>query len=71
MPAQTVVPALPAPARQCGRCQGALEADPELFFQTDWVLCPQCAEVLLPSRQQDRSYRRSRRNDPAGAPGPT
>ena len=56
MPAQTVLPGVPVPARQCGRCQCALEADPELFFQTDWVLCPQCADILLPSCQQERSY---------------
>lgn len=39
----------PLAQRHCGRCQCAFEADPDLLFQTDWSLCPACAEVLLPS----------------------
>lgn len=36
------------PDRHCGRCQRAFPADPKLFFQTDWALCPECKEILLP-----------------------
>jgi hypothetical protein len=36
--------------RVCGRCRSTLEDDPTLVFQTDWALCPACAEVLLPAK---------------------
>jgi hypothetical protein len=36
------------PQRHCGRCQCSFEADPALFFQSDWGLCPGCTEILLP-----------------------
>jgi hypothetical protein len=36
--------------RQCGRCRRSFEGDPTLFFQSDWALCPECAEILLPTR---------------------
>ena len=36
------------PERHCGRCRRFFEADPQLFFQTDWALCPECTEILLP-----------------------
>jgi hypothetical protein len=42
--------AKPLPQRNCGRCQRAFDGDPNLFFQTDWALCPECADILLPSR---------------------
>jgi hypothetical protein len=61
---------LPLAPRHCGRCQRPFDADPELYFQTDWALCPSCAEILLPSRQRDRSYLRSHANHPAGASEP-
>lgn len=38
------------PQRHCGRCRRFFAADPDLFFQTDWALCPECAEILLPQR---------------------
>jgi hypothetical protein len=40
----------PVPDRHCGRCQGALPADPDLFFQSDWSLCLPCRTILLPGR---------------------
>ena len=40
----------PLPDRHCGRCQRAFPGDPKLFFQTDWALCPQCEDILLPHR---------------------
>lgn len=40
----------PEGRRHCGRCQIDFEADPTLFFQTDWALCPACQEILLPRR---------------------
>jgi len=40
---------LPLPTRHCGRCQREFDGDPNLFFQTDWTLCPACADILLPS----------------------
>jgi len=40
---------VPLPKRLCGRCQCEFDGDPNLFFQTDWSLCPPCAEILLPS----------------------
>lgn len=36
------------PERHCGRCRRSFEGDPQQFFQTDWALCPQCREILLP-----------------------
>ena len=42
---------VPLPKRRCGRCQCEFDGDPTLFFQTDWALCPPCAEILLPSLQ--------------------
>jgi len=39
----------PLPTRHCGRCQCEFDGDPNLFFQTDWSLCPACADILLPS----------------------
>jgi hypothetical protein len=39
------------PKRRCGRCQCEFDADPNLFFQTDWALCPPCGDILLPSSQ--------------------
>lgn len=36
--------------RHCGRCQEDFDADPTLWFQTEWVLCPACHEILLPQR---------------------
>jgi hypothetical protein len=41
----------PVAQRHCGRCQRGFEADPDLFFQTDWALCPACTAVLMPRRQ--------------------
>jgi hypothetical protein len=41
------------PDRHCGRCQRSFEGDPTLFFQTDWALCPECTEILLPGRYTD------------------
>ena len=38
------------PDRQCGRCRRAFAGDRDLFFQTDWALCPECEAVLLPQR---------------------
>lgn len=38
---------VPVPQRQCGRCRVLFDGDPELFFQTDWALCPGCREVLM------------------------
>jgi hypothetical protein len=38
------------PERCCGRCRRAFPADPKLFFQTDWALCPDCEQMLLPDR---------------------
>jgi hypothetical protein len=40
---------LPLEKRHCGRCQSEFDGDPGLFFQTDWSLCPPCADILLPS----------------------
>ena len=40
----------PPALRLCGRCRRPLEDDPTLEFQHDWVLCPACAEVLLPGK---------------------
>jgi hypothetical protein len=40
----------PAAQRRCGRCQQSFDADPDLFFQTDWALCPACTEILMPRR---------------------
>jgi hypothetical protein len=37
--------------RHCGRCQQPFAPDPELFFQTDWALCPACEKILLPERR--------------------
>ena len=58
MRAQAAVPeplpttsALPLPKRRCGRCQCEFDGDPNLFFQTDWALCPPCGDILLPSLQ--------------------
>jgi len=42
---------VPPPMRHCGRCQQEFDADPSLFFQTEWALCPACAEILLPKRR--------------------
>ena len=42
---------VPLPKRRCGRCQCEFDGDPALFFQTDWALCPPCADILLPSLQ--------------------
>ncbi len=39
--------AVTRPERHCGRCQCAFPADPTLFFQTDWALCPACEAILL------------------------
>jgi hypothetical protein len=39
------------PKRTCGRCQREFDGDPDLFFQTEWALCPACADILLPSRR--------------------
>lgn len=36
--------------RHCGRCQREFDADPALYFQTDWALCPECQDILLPRR---------------------
>jgi len=47
-PAASTTPADELPQRRCGRCQGTFAGDPMLFFQTDWGLCPACAEILLP-----------------------
>ncbi len=43
-----------AERRHCGRCQMEFEADPELYFQTDWALCPSCEAILLPPRPGSR-----------------
>jgi hypothetical protein len=40
----------PVAQRHCGRCQRGFEADPDLFFQTDWALCPDCSAILMPRR---------------------
>lgn len=40
------------PERLCGRCRSVIEDDPALFFQTDWVLCPPCAAILLPRSER-------------------
>jgi hypothetical protein len=37
-------------SRLCGRCRRELADDPTLEFQQDWVLCPACAEVLMPRK---------------------
>jgi hypothetical protein len=42
---------VPLPKRRCGRCQCEFDGDPNLFFQTDWALCPPCGDILLPSLQ--------------------
>lgn len=42
--------------RHCGRCQQAFPGDPDLFFQTDWGLCPECRDILLPSRRTASSH---------------
>jgi hypothetical protein len=34
--------------RRCGRCQQPFATDPDLFFQSDWGLCPACTDILLP-----------------------
>ena len=36
--------------RVCGGWRRTIEHDPTLVFQTDWVLCPTCAEELLPPK---------------------
>lgn len=36
--------------RTCGRCRQPFAGDPSLNFQTDWTLCPACAEKLMPGR---------------------
>lgn len=41
---------LPLADRHCGRCQRAFAGDPRLHFQTDWGLCPECEEILLPKQ---------------------
>jgi hypothetical protein len=45
----TQATSVPLPKRRCGRCQGEFDGDPNLFFQTDWALCPPCGDILLPS----------------------
>jgi hypothetical protein len=37
--------------RHCGRCQEYFDADPTLWLQTEWALCPACHEILLPQRR--------------------
>jgi hypothetical protein len=39
--------------RHCGRCQQEFDADPTLWLQTEWSLCPACREILLPRRSTD------------------
>lgn len=46
---------MPPPDRHCGRCQRAFAGDPKLFLQTDWALCPECEEILLPHQPSRRS----------------
>ena len=41
---------VPLAKQRCGRCQCEFDGDPNLFFQTDWALCPPCGDILLPSR---------------------
>ncbi len=38
------------PDRQCGRCRRLFAGDPEMFFQPEWALCPECEKVLLPDQ---------------------
>ena len=38
------------PERLCGRCRCLFKGDPNLYFQTDWALCPNCETILLPGR---------------------
>ena len=45
---------LSLPDRHCGRCQRAFAGDPRLYFQTDWALCPECEEILLPHQHSRR-----------------
>jgi hypothetical protein len=55
MGAQSQEDAQSAPTdRKCGRCQRAFAGDPTLYFQTDWALCPDCTEILLPAPKGDR-----------------
>ena len=39
--------AAPLPERTCGRCRRKFDGDPDLYFQTDWGLCPECTDLLL------------------------
>lgn len=48
--AEEVHPTPAPPLRQCGRCRNMFDGDPELWFQTDWCLCPACEGVLMPPR---------------------
>ncbi|MDQ6782673.1 MAG: hypothetical protein M3063_04370 [Actinomycetota bacterium] len=36
--------------RRCGRCQHVFDDGTASVVQTDWALCPPCAEILLPPR---------------------
>jgi hypothetical protein len=45
----------PLTQRRCGRCQRSFDGDPTLYVQTDWALCPECSEILLPGRPGGRS----------------
>jgi len=44
----TAMSDVPTSDRVCGRCRASFAGDPELFFQTDWALCPDCSAVLMP-----------------------
>ena len=44
---EPIVEESPLEQRQCGRCRGHFPGDPDLFFQTDWALCPDCEEILM------------------------
>lgn len=50
MGTQLLGAAAAVPERHCGRCQCAFPADPTLFVQSDWALCPECTAILLPGR---------------------
>lgn len=49
--------AVTLPQRLCGRCRQMFDGDPDLYFQTDWALCPSCKEILIPSRSTPEAGR--------------
>jgi hypothetical protein len=42
--------------RVCGRCRAHFPGDPDLFFQTDWALCPDCSAILMPNSKDTSGH---------------